>query len=319
MEFYNGTTLLGTSTTSPYSYSWTNVAAGTYAVLAKAYDNLNASSTASVSVTVVNPNKNPTVTITSPAANASFNAPATITITASAVDQDGSISKVEFYNGTSLLGTLATSPYNFVWSNVGAAPYSITVKAFDNVGATATASVNVTVNAVSVCGSLPTYVENGGYVAGSKVKNVGNQYTCKPWPYSGWCNGSGWAYAPGTGAYWTDAWDIVGSCTPSAPIVAGGEGLSEANIPASAYPNPFENKTGIQFNLKSAGEVSISLYNSQGVYIEDVFAGSLKAGQQFIEYSNPTLPDGTYLCKIQCSDHMMAVKLIKLTRPKARQ
>ena len=43
MEFYNGKTLLGTDTTSPYGYSWSSVAAGTYSVRAVAYDNAGAS------------------------------------------------------------------------------------------------------------------------------------------------------------------------------------------------------------------------------------------------------------------------------------
>lgn len=39
VRFYNGTTLLNTDNTSPFSYSWTNVAAGTYSVRAVATDN----------------------------------------------------------------------------------------------------------------------------------------------------------------------------------------------------------------------------------------------------------------------------------------
>ena len=40
VEFFQGTTLLGTSTASPYSYTWTNVPAGTYSIVAKAFDAL---------------------------------------------------------------------------------------------------------------------------------------------------------------------------------------------------------------------------------------------------------------------------------------
>jgi photosystem II stability/assembly factor-like uncharacterized protein len=318
VEFYNGSTLLGTVTASPYSYSWSNVAAGNYTIVAKAYDNLNAATSVSVVVKVVNPNVNPTVTITAPANNATFNAPATITISASASDADGSVAKVEFYNGTTLLGTVTASPYNFFWNNVGAAPYTIMVKAYDNSGATASASINITVNAVSICASLPAYVENNGYAAGSKVKNAGSQYQCKPWPYSGWCNGAAWAYGPGTGAYWSDAWDYLGSCTPSNEIVTGVDGLSEAAILASAYPNPFENKTSIQFDLKVADNVNIALYTSQGVYMEDIFNGYLQAGHQNVDYSNQALADGIYLCKIQSNDKMIVVKLNKVARPKKK-
>jgi len=39
VRFYNGTTLLNTDNSSPFSFSWTNVAAGTYAIRAVATDN----------------------------------------------------------------------------------------------------------------------------------------------------------------------------------------------------------------------------------------------------------------------------------------
>jgi chitinase len=32
----------------------------------------------------------------------------------------GTISKVEFFNGTSLLGTSTASPYSYTWNNVAA-------------------------------------------------------------------------------------------------------------------------------------------------------------------------------------------------------
>ena len=53
VAFYNGTTLLNTDTSAPYSYTWTGVAAGTYSITAKATDNAGAVTTSSVvSVTV---------------------------------------------------------------------------------------------------------------------------------------------------------------------------------------------------------------------------------------------------------------------------
>lgn len=86
------------------------------------------------------PNIAPTVNITSPANNASFAAPATITFNANALDTDGSVSKVEFYNGNTLLGSDNASPYTYTWVNVAAGTYTITAKATDNLGATTTSS-----------------------------------------------------------------------------------------------------------------------------------------------------------------------------------
>lgn len=53
VSFYNGTTLLGTDATKPYSYTWSGVGAGTYPLTAVAKDNGGATQTsAAVSITV---------------------------------------------------------------------------------------------------------------------------------------------------------------------------------------------------------------------------------------------------------------------------
>ena len=53
VEFYSGTTLLSSDTAAPYAFTWSGVAAGTYAVKAVAYDAQGASATSStITVTV---------------------------------------------------------------------------------------------------------------------------------------------------------------------------------------------------------------------------------------------------------------------------
>ncbi|NSL89317.1 T9SS type A sorting domain-containing protein [Chitinophaga sp. Mgbs1] len=53
VAFYNGSTLLGTDSTAPYTYTWSNVAAGSYSITARATDNSNATTTSGViSITV---------------------------------------------------------------------------------------------------------------------------------------------------------------------------------------------------------------------------------------------------------------------------
>lgn len=148
VEFYNGSSLVATTTGSPYNATFTGVPNGTYTVTARAYDNLGASTTsAAVTVTVATTvNKAPLVTLTSPANGASYAAPATVTLTATASDSDGSISRVEFYNGTTKLGQSTVSPYSYTWSNVAAGSYSVTARAYDNAGAsTSSTPANVTV------------------------------------------------------------------------------------------------------------------------------------------------------------------------------
>jgi Bacterial Ig domain/Metallo-peptidase family M12/Secretion system C-terminal sorting domain len=151
VQFYNGTTLLGTDITAPYSYAWANVAVGTYSITAKATDNSGATTTSAIVSVVVAANTPPTVSISSPVNNASFTAPASITINANAADVGGSVTQVQFYNGTTLLGTDITSPYSYTWTNVVAGTYAITAKATDNsAAATISAAVSVVVNAPCV-------------------------------------------------------------------------------------------------------------------------------------------------------------------------
>ncbi|MCR3972888.1 chitinase [Aeromonas veronii] len=52
----------------------------------------------------------------------------------------------------------------------------------------------------------PTYKEGTPYKAGERVSSGGASYECKPHPYTGWCAGAAWAYEPGKGTAWADAW-----------------------------------------------------------------------------------------------------------------
>ncbi|RYD48134.1 MAG: hypothetical protein EOP85_04175, partial [Verrucomicrobiaceae bacterium] len=81
----------------------------------------------------------PTVALTSPVNGAYAAAPADITLQADAADSDGTIAKVEFFSGTTLLGTSTTAPYSFQWTNVPAGSYTVIVKATDNDGLVTTA------------------------------------------------------------------------------------------------------------------------------------------------------------------------------------
>jgi len=89
----------------------------------------------------------PTVSITAPANGATFNAPANITVSATATGGTGTtVSQVDFFAGTTNIGTLRTSPYNLSWNNVAAGSYSLTAMVTDSSGATATsAPVGITV------------------------------------------------------------------------------------------------------------------------------------------------------------------------------
>ena len=143
VEYYNGTVKIGESTAAPWSFTWKEVQEGTYSLTALATDNSNAR-TYSGSVTVIVEkaapaiNQMPSVVISSPMNNGSFEVPAIITLTASASDTDGSIVKVEYYNGQKKIGESLTPPYIFTFDCDTAGEYEITAVASDNLNATTT-------------------------------------------------------------------------------------------------------------------------------------------------------------------------------------
>ena len=147
VEFLRDGVLLGTDTSAPYTYSWSAVPAGTYVLTARAYDNTGATGTSTAITIQVKANVVPVARITAPANNAGFTAPATIAIAATATDSDGTVAKVDFYQGATKIGTDTSAPYAFTWTNVPGGTYSLTVKATDDKGAVATSTaVTVKVN-----------------------------------------------------------------------------------------------------------------------------------------------------------------------------
>ncbi|HEX5403543.1 MAG TPA: cellulase family glycosylhydrolase [Pseudonocardiaceae bacterium] len=90
----------------------------------------------------------PTVSMTSPTSGQSFATGSSIVLAASAAETGGSISKVEFFNGATLLGTATTAPYTITLANAAAGNYTLTAEAFDAAGGTAmSAAVPITVAA----------------------------------------------------------------------------------------------------------------------------------------------------------------------------
>ena len=149
VEFYAGSTLLNMDIDAPYSFNWTTTATGTYTITARAYDTDSAVTTSQPVTVNVLPSPNnvpPTVGITSPSNNATVSRLLGTTIRANASDPDGSITKVEFYAGSALLGSDTSAPYSFFWRPTSAGSFTLTARAYDDSGAVATsAPVNVRV------------------------------------------------------------------------------------------------------------------------------------------------------------------------------
>ena len=112
-------------------------------------------------------NSSPSIAITSPTENQSFAQGSEIIIAASASDIDGTISKVEFYDGTTKLGEDSTSPYNYTWANASVGDHQIKAIVTDNdAGEGASQIVNITVVEVQVCSETSNEAQEGAFSTG---------------------------------------------------------------------------------------------------------------------------------------------------------
>ncbi|MFC2080250.1 polysaccharide lyase family 7 protein [Bacteroidota bacterium] len=117
-------------------------------------------------------NHAPLISITKPSIEETFNAGENITISANASDSDDSISKVEFFQGTTKLGECTSIPYTFTWNSVPEGSYVLSATAFDNHGlATISPGINIIVDPSSTVYNAPYEIPRfQAFMDGSKLQ-----------------------------------------------------------------------------------------------------------------------------------------------------
>ena len=110
-----------------------------------------------------------------------------ITITATADDPNGTVEKVEFYDGTTLLATCTAKPYKTTLSGAKAGKHKLKAVATDNDGETSTASVEVTLQAPTTTLSLSGFSEANAIPAGWTTYDSSEKRTGYSGGYSSGC------------------------------------------------------------------------------------------------------------------------------------
>ncbi|HYH99051.1 Ig-like domain-containing protein [Hyalangium sp.] len=268
VEFFADGMLIGTDTSAPYDVSWdtSGAADGAHSLTAKAYDTAGRVGT-SAAVGVSTDNTLPEAALTTPAQGALLGGSVVVEATAS---DNQAISRVEFYDGATLIGTSFASPYALSWNTAGVTggAHTLTVKAYDSIGHVRTsAGVSVTVDNTAPATALSAPAQNAlvrGTVQVSATASdnqavsrvefyvgamlIGTDTTA---PYAvGWDSTTG---ANGSVTLTTRAYDLAGNVTISAglavsvdnasPTVAitspanGGSAFLSVTVQASAGDN----------------------------------------------------------------------------------
>ncbi|TQV84949.1 Ig-like domain-containing protein [Aliikangiella coralliicola] len=238
VEFFVAGSSVAKINSAPYSYEWTASGDGSIEIRTVATDDAGAQASASVVVNVGDTtNVPPTITLTSPSNGSQFNVGDSVTVSANASDSDGSVESVSFYIDDALLASDSTAPYSVSWlAETGT--HEVRASALDDKGATTNSLVaNITVNdgnGQGKCADVPAYQVGGNYSAGDQVVNVNHLYRCD---IAGWCSSNAaWAYEPGVGAHWQQAWTDEGECG-SAPEVVLTSPTDNAVVLAGAQVN----------------------------------------------------------------------------------
>ncbi|KJY92445.1 chitinase [Pseudoalteromonas piscicida] len=214
VEFLVNGQVIATDTSAPFQTTWSAVL-GEYDISAIATDlqGLTGSSqSARITVKPGGGNLPPNVSIVAPANGQQFYQGDMVRISITAEDSDGTIAGVEISLNNQLVANLTTSPFEFQFQAEQVGVNQLNVKAIDNQGLVSEANlaIDVLTKVGGGCQGLRAYSAGQNYQTGELVAHNNHKYRCD---IAGWCSSNAqWAYEPGTGQYWTDAWSDLGIC-----------------------------------------------------------------------------------------------------------
>jgi len=275
-------------------------------------------------------NQKPIVSISSPAKSTSFVAPATITIEASAYDPDGTIRKVEFFNGTQKLGEIFSAPYHFTWKNVPEGSFNLTAIAMDDKGAKTTSEPvtvvveksTTTINQMPVVNIFPyhktfKYKKNSrikidvsaydpdGYISHVAIKNGDvtlATFSAAPYTFT-------WEAADtGTFCFYAIAIDNQGAETLSPDLELIVMQDVEDNIIKGLYPNPTNGDLNIELssNVDNVfGSYDISIVAPSGV---TVYQERIPEEESSMHLNITHLPSTSYILVVSSGNKLLGTR-----------
>ncbi len=198
--------------------------------------------------------------LTSPVTGSTYTGMSSISLAAAASASGGAITKVAFYQGSTLLGQDTAAPYTYTWKNVPAGTYSLTVKATDKAGATVTSSpVTVTVKGTVTNTPTPPVISLAAPWKSADVGGVGVPGSAKL--------ASGLFTVGGSGA------DVWGTADEFQYVYQAwkGDGEIVAKVKGIQTTDPW-NKAGVMFRetLDTGSPYAMAfLTSSNGVVFQD--------------------------------------------------
>lgn len=95
-----------------------------------------------------------------------------------------------------------------------------------------------------------------------------------------------------------------------APAPAADPGLPALAALLPNYPNPFNPSTEIRFEIPSAGEVRIELFDVLGSRVETLVSGHRDAGRHSVTWNAADLPSGPYYARMTAGSHTGVIRML---------
>ncbi|MGE5352195.1 MAG: T9SS type A sorting domain-containing protein [Acidobacteriota bacterium] len=80
----------------------------------------------------------------------------------------------------------------------------------------------------------------------------------------------------------------------------------------SAYPNPFNPVTMLEFNIPSAGKIELKIYDALGKEVTTLVNEERNEGRYKVQFNASQLPSGIYLCRMSAGNYNVTKKVVLL-------
>jgi type IX secretion system substrate protein/glycosyl hydrolase family 26 len=97
---------------------------------------------------------------------------------------------------------------------------------------------------------------------------------------------------------------------PVLSVEPGYQLVPQSTLLYQNYPNPFNPSTVIPYKITEAGNVKISVYNTQGTEVGELKNQYHEAGDFVLHFNAAHLPAGMYICRMQTGSKVYSIKTI---------
>ena len=128
------------------------------------------------------------------------------------------------------------------------------------------------------------------------------------------------AFDNNDGNNWAEALTIYGDGDYGTPGAQNSQFVSEITADNSSvlrgfalysnYPNPFNPRTTIRFEIKKSSKVELNIYNTQGQKVAVLLADKLVAGSYHIEWNAINFGTGVYFATLKADGFSQTIKMV---------